>query len=168
MSDIYDTIDLVELIPALRGYANTLVKHKALAEDLVQDTLERAWRRRAEFTPATDLKPWLFAVLRNRAIDEYRKTRRSEGYALDAPLFKATEPADQHWRVLETELGRFITALPPGARDALMLVIGAGLTHKEAAEILGCPLGTLKSRIRRSQARLTELFDVKPPPCDEP
>lgn len=156
------TKDILQATPALRVYALFLAKSEALADDLVQDTLERAWRHRAMFKPGSNLKAWLFSILRNRFTDVYRQRRGTVEDVDGVNAARLTSPADQHWRLQYADLMRAIDALPEPTRDALLLVTGAGLSHEEAAEVLGCPLGTLKSRVRRAKVRLLDLVDVDP------
>jgi RNA polymerase sigma-70 factor (ECF subfamily) len=154
--------DIVELMPLLRVYAVFLTKSATYADDIVQDTLERAWRSRTSFKEGSNVKAWMFGILRNCFIDGLRKDKRLV-QDVDGKIAAAlSTPAEQHWRLQYAQLLRAIEGLPPQVRDAVFLVIGAGLSHEEAAAVLGCPLGTLKSRVRRARGPLMDMIDIEP------
>jgi RNA polymerase sigma-70 factor (ECF subfamily) len=153
--------DILGNIPALRLYAFFLSRSHDQADDLVQDTLERAWRRRDTFRPGSNPRAWLFRILRNRFTDEYRRHRNTVEDVDGQNAALLLYPADQHWRLQYGELLMAINALPPTTRDAVLLTMGAGLSHEDAAKILGCPLGTLKSRIRRARANLLSIVEIE-------
>jgi RNA polymerase sigma-70 factor (ECF subfamily) len=153
--------DIIKTIPALRLYAYFLSKSNAQADDLVQDTLERAWRHRASFREGANLKAWLFGILRNRFTDEVRRRRKLVEDVDGANAARLVSPPDQHWRMQYADLLEAIAALPPATRDSLVLVMGAGLSHEEAAQVLGCPLGTLKSRVRRAREQLLSVVELE-------
>ena len=155
------TDDIIKIIPALRIYAMILTKSPAHADDLVQDTLERAWKHRTSFKAGASLKAWLFSILRNRFVDELRKNRQTVQDVDGDAASKLVTPPDQYWRLQYNDLFKLIEGLAPGVRDALLLVVGAGLSHEEAALVLGCPLGTLKSRIRRARGQLLDQVDIE-------
>jgi RNA polymerase sigma-70 factor (ECF subfamily) len=160
--------DILGTIPALRLYAFFLARSHHQADDLVQDTLERAWRRRDTFRPGSNPKAWLFRILRNRFTDEYRRNRNTVEDVDGRNAALLQYPADQHWRLQYGELLMAISALPIATRDAILLTMGAGLSHEDAADVLGCPLGTLKSRIRRARANLLSIVEIEPAPNDLP
>ncbi len=153
--------DITNVIPALRVYAFFLSRSDAQADDLVQDTLERAWRHRATFREGASLKAWLFCILRNRFTDEIRRRRYLVEDVDGENAARLTCPPEQHWRLQYADLLMAINALPVATRDSLVLVMGAGLSHEEAAAVLGCPLGTLKSRIRRARDRLMGIVEIE-------
>jgi RNA polymerase sigma-70 factor (ECF subfamily) len=156
--------DLLELAPVLRTYAFMLSKSTDMADDLVQDTMERAWRHRANFQQGSNVRAWLFGILRNRFIDELRKNSRTIADVDGEAAGRLSTPPEQLWRLQYADLLRAIDKLSPAVRDALMLVMGSGLSHEEAAAILCCPLGTLKSRIRRARVQLMAALDAGAPP----
>ena len=153
--------DIIGVTPLLRAYAIVLTNSRSHADDLVQDTLERAWRHRSEFTPGSSLKAWLFSILRNRFTDEFRRNRHTIQDVDGDYASKLVTLPDQHWRLQYNDLFRAIDGLAPGVRDALLLVAGAGLSHQEAAAVLDCPLGTVKSRIRRARSQLLETVEIE-------
>jgi len=151
---------VVELIPALRAFAWSLSHNSSDADDLVQDTLIKAWAHRDKFEVGTNLRAWLFTILRNtyytNAVRRRREVRDETGkYA--ATLSAAPT---QEWSVAMHALQSALAELPDEHREALILVGGAGLTYEEAAEICGCALGTIKSRVNRARARLLKIMDA--------
>lgn len=163
MSDVFRD-GVVALIPQMRAYALALTRSSAEADDLVQDALMRAWRYRTTFDPNTQLKPWLFKILRNQLYTDSAK-RRFFVEDVDG-RFAATlvaEP-DQDWRLEYGELLAALATLSDETRDALLLVLGAGLSYEEAAEVCGCAIGTLKSRVHRARDILARQLDPPAPP----
>ena len=151
---------VVQLIPALRAFAWSLSHNASDADDLVQDTLIKAWTNREKFEPGTNLREWLFTILRNTyytvAVRRRREVRDETGkYA--ATL--STGPT-QDWSLAIRALQAALARLPDEHREALILVGAAGLTYEEAAEVCGCALGTIKSRVNRARARLLKLMEA--------
>ena len=151
---------VVQLIPALRAFAWSLSHNASDADDLVQDTLIKAWTNRDKFEPGTNLRAWLFTILRNTyytaAVRRRREVRDETGkYA--ATL--STGPT-QDWSLAIRALQAALAQLPDEHREALILVGAAGLTYEEAAEVCGCALGTIKSRVNRARARLLKLMEA--------
>ena len=152
---------VVQLIPALRAFAWSLSHNSSDADDLVQDTLIKAWTNRDKFEPGTNLRAWLFTILRNTyytaAVRRRREVRDETGkYA--ATL--STGPT-QDWSLAIRALQTALAQLPDEHREALILVGAAGLTYEEAAEVCGCALGTIKSRVNRARARLLKLMEAE-------
>jgi RNA polymerase sigma-70 factor, ECF subfamily len=152
---------VVQLIPALRAFACSLSHNASDADDLVQDTLIKAWTNRDKFEPGTNLRAWLFTILRNTyytaAVRRRREVRDETGkYA--ATL--STGPT-QDWSLAIRALQAALAQLPDEHREALILVGAAGLTYEEAAEVCGCALGTIKSRVNRARARLLKLMEAE-------
>jgi RNA polymerase sigma-70 factor (ECF subfamily) len=157
-SDWRDSV--VQLIPALRAFAWSLSHNASDADDLVQDTLIKAWTNRDKFEPGTNLRAWLFTILRNTyytaAVRRRREVRDETGkYA--ATL--STGPT-QDWSLAIRALQAALAQLPDEHREALILVGAAGLTYEEAAQVCGCALGTIKSRVNRARARLLKLMEA--------
>jgi RNA polymerase sigma-70 factor (ECF subfamily) len=151
---------VVELIPALRAFAWSLSHNASDADDLVQDTLIKAWTNRDKFEPGTNLRAWLFTILRNTyytaAVRRRREVRDETGkYA--ATL--STGPT-QDWSLAIRALQHALAQLPDEHREALILVGAAGMTYEEAAEVCGCALGTIKSRVNRARSRLLKLMEA--------
>ncbi|ODT77437.1 MAG: RNA polymerase subunit sigma [Pelagibacterium sp. SCN 64-44] len=145
---------LEDCVPALRRYARALTRDADLADDLVQDCLERALSRRGLFRPAGPVRAWLFTILLNL----FRNDRRAaHGRAAMLRLDSVPEPASpaaQPGHVALAELARAIETLPAEQQEALLLVALEGFAYQEAADILGIPLGTLMSRLGRARAAL--------------
>jgi len=148
---------LIALIPTLRAFAWSICRNEADADDLVQDTLIKAWRHGDQFAPGTNLRAWLCTILRNTyytAIVRRRREVQDEDGKQAAAL---TSPPNQEWTLAMRSLEAALQQLPAEHREALMLV-GSGLSYEEAAEICGCALGTIKSRINRGRGRLMSLM----------
>lgn len=160
MSDERWKDDVVALLPALRAFAWSLSHNGSDADDLVQETLIKAWANREKFEPGTNLRAWLFTILRNTyytaAVRRRRETADPDG------IFAATLAVGptQDWSIALGSLRKALDALPDEHREALILVGAAGLTYEEAAEVCGCALGTIKSRVNRARSRLLKLMDI--------
>lgn len=150
--------DLVLLIPALRGFAVTLTKSATEADDLMQETLLKALDNIDQFVPGTNLRAWLFTIARNTFYSNYRKRRRSVVSDL-AEAHTLYTPPDQEWRLQMKSVHKALDQLPLDQQEALMLVGGAGLSYAEAAEVCGCAVGTIKSRVSRARARLLRIVE---------
>lgn len=141
-------------VPALRRYARALTRSADLADDLVQDCLERAISRRGLFRPTGPVRAWLFTILLNLHRNAVRASqRRGEMVDLDA-IPEPSTPAPQPGHIALAEMARAIDALPLEQKEALLLVTLEGLAYSEAADILKIPLGTLMSRLGRARAAL--------------
>ena len=150
---------VVQLIPALRAFAWSLSHNASDADDLVQDTLIKAWTNRDKFEPGTNLRAWLFTILRNtyytHVLRRRREVRDEQGEYAGA--LKAAPTQD--WSVAMRSLQQALQQLPPEHREALILVGAAGLSYEEAAEICGCAVGTVKSRVSRAGRALHAILD---------
>jgi RNA polymerase sigma-70 factor (ECF subfamily) len=152
--------EVVGLIPALRAFAWSLSHNGSDADDLVQDTLIKAWIHREKFEPGTNLRAWLFTILRNTyytGLVRRRREVRDEGGEYAETL---RAPATQDWTITVQDLRAALAQLPDEHREALILVGAAGLSYEEAAVICGCALGTIKSRVNRARTRLLKLMDA--------
>lgn len=153
--------EVVGLIPALRAFAWSLSHNASDSDDLVQDTLIKAWTNRDKFEPGTNLRAWLFTILRNTYYTSVIRRRREipdEGGEYANGL---RAPATQDWSVALHSLQAALAQLPDEHREALILVGAAGLSYEEAAEVCGCALGTIKSRVNRARARLLKIMDAE-------
>jgi RNA polymerase sigma-70 factor (ECF subfamily) len=152
--------EVVSLIPALRAFAWSLSHNSADADDLVQDTLIKAWTHRSRFEPGTNLRAWLFTILRNTYYTAVVRKRREVADEDGKHAASLSSGPTQDWTVAMHSLREAMQRLPAEHREALILVGAAGLTYEEAAEICGCALGTIKSRVNRARARLLRLMDA--------
>ena len=155
--------EVVRMIPALRAFGWSLCHNGSDADDLVQDTLIKAWSNRDKFEPGTNLRAWLFTILRNtyytQVIRRRREVRDEQGEYAGA----LKTPPTQDWSVAMRAMQDALQHLPPEHREALILVGAAGLSYDEAAEICGCAVGTIKSRVNRARARLLKIMDAEDP-----
>ena len=161
--------ELEALIPRLRRYAHALARHPVRPDDLIQDTLEKAWARRRQWRPGTDLRAWLFTILHNTFVSELRRFA-VRGY--DADRIDGTEPLPSPQSIGDSigthagvmlDIERALAALPPDQRAVVLLVGLEDLSYREAADVLGIPVGTVMSRLSRGRARLRELMDGATP-----
>ena len=153
--------DVVGLIPALRAFAWSLSHNGSDADDLVQDTLIKAWTNRDKFEPGTNLRAWLFTILRNTYYTSVLRRRREVRDETGEYASTLKSPPTQDWSVAMRSLQAALQQLPDEHREALILVGAAGLSYEEAAEICGCALGTIKSRVNRARARLLKIMDAE-------
>ena len=151
---------VIALIPSLRAFAWSLCRNPSDADDLVQETLTKAWTHRDKFQPGTNLRAWLFTILRNSwytAVSKHRRETPDEDGKMAATLISAPS---QDWSVELHQLQAALNRLPPEHREALVMVGAAGLSYEEAAEISGCALGTIKSRVNRARNRLAQIMGM--------
>jgi RNA polymerase sigma-70 factor (ECF subfamily) len=150
--------DVLALIPALRAFAARYCRTSDEVDDLVQDTLFKAFRFRDKFQPGTALKSWLFTIMRHDFCSQYHVRKREPVTASEIiePLL-VTQPG-QEWTIAVQDVTAAIDRLPQGVRDALMQA-SFGISYEEAAENCGCKLGTIKSRVGRARMHLAEEFE---------
>jgi RNA polymerase sigma-70 factor (ECF subfamily) len=163
MSQIMDEIE--ECVPALRRYARALTHDPDRADDLVQDCLERAIRKRGLWRPSGAVRSWVFRILLNVYRNDLRRARRSLApISLDA--LPGHDPAGldvQPGRLALAETARAMQALPAEQREVLLLVAVEEMSYAEAAAVLSIPAGTLMSRLARARAALRDLTDTGAP-----
>jgi RNA polymerase sigma-70 factor (ECF subfamily) len=152
---------LAQEAPRLRAFGASLSGSLSASDDLVQETLAKAWKHRASFARGTNLRAWLFTILRNTFRSQRRKLGREIG---DDGRFaeRLAAPAQQHGRLDLAALRRALTHLPREQREALMLVGVAGCSYEEAAAISATAEGTVKSRVNRARRRLARLLELRP------
>jgi RNA polymerase sigma-70 factor (ECF subfamily) len=151
---------VIALVPPLRAFAWSLSRNSADADDLVQDTLIKAWTHKDKFEPGTNLRAWLFTILRNTYYTAMVKRRREVADEDGKYAARLSAAPTQDWSVAMTAMQAALQKLPAEQREALILVGAAGLSYEEAAEICGCALGTIKSRVNRARARLLRIMDA--------
>ncbi len=151
--------DLVAVIPHLRAFARGLCGRADFADDLVQETMVRAWNARARFRPDTSMKAWTFVILRNVFLTEVRRNRfRGDYDEAAAERITAGNPG-QEAPIHLADLHRALLKLPPERREAVLLVGAGGFSYEEAAAITGCAVGTIKSRVARGRAALVQMTE---------
>jgi len=146
--------DLLETLPHLRAFARMLARDHTLSEDLVQDTVVQALANRGQFKPGTNLRGWLIIILRNRFYNELRRSSRKSEVGVEHLNDVAAVDGGQEISVEVRDFQRAFRQLPAAQREALTLVGASGFSYQEAAEIAGCPIGTLKSRVSRARLDL--------------
>ncbi len=161
MSDHPDPkTELLAAIPRLRAFALSLSGNTDRADDLVQQTLVKAWGSMASFEPGSNMPAWLYTILRNEFYSEFRRRRHevSDSDGIFAARL-ASYPA-QHGHMDFQDFQTALFKLADDHREALILIGASGLSYQEAADICGCAVGTMKSRVHRARARLAELLTV--------
>lgn len=165
LSDPEFKAQLTAIVPHLRAFGRSLSGNRDLADDLVQETLLKAWAARKRFQAGTNMRAWTFIILRNHYLSQVRRNRfRGEWDDLTADRILAA-PASQDRHIDLNDLQRALQQLPQPQREALILVGAGGFAYEEAAEICGVAVGTIKSRVARGRTALeTILTDGSLPP----
>ena len=150
--------ELTVLIPHMRAFARSLCRDRTAADDLAQEALLKAWNSRASFQMGTNMKAWVFMILRNQFYSDKRRSWRSE--QLDPAVAERTLVSESNpTSALELdEVRRALALLPIEQREALILIGVAGLPYDEAAMICDCAEGTIKSRVSRGRAQLAQII----------
>ena len=151
--------ELVKLIPHLRAFARTLAGDPASADDLAQDAMLKAWDARVSFQMGTNMKAWTFMILRNQFYSEKRRSWRQSQLDQEAAERTLVAVDDPEAPVALDELRLSLAQLPPEQREALILVGAGGFAYEEAAEICGCAVGTVKSRVSRARKALHSILE---------
>ncbi|MAM63710.1 RNA polymerase sigma factor [Maritimibacter sp. UBA3975] len=151
---------VVEHLPAMRAFAASLTRNSAAADDLVQDTIVKAWKNFDKFKPGTNLRAWLFTILRNTFYSDLRKKKREVEDVDGAMAQTLSEKPHHDGRLALADFEKVFAELPVEQREALILVGASGMSYEEAAETCGVAIGTIKSRINRGRSRLTELLKL--------
>jgi len=153
--------EILGSVPGLRAFAISLCGNVDRADDLVQEALLRALANIHSFQPGTNMSAWLFTILRNHFRSEYRKRRREVEDADGHYAEGLTSHPEQQGHLELTEFRTALNKLPDEQREALILVGASGFSYEEAAEICGCAIGTVKSRVNRARTRLAELMSIQ-------
>jgi len=151
--------ELTNVIPHLRAFARGLCGRADMADDLVQETLLKAWAARERFEPGTSMRAWTFVILRNAYLTDMRRSRFRGDYDETVAERILVAPADQEEPVHLADLHRALLTLPEERREALLLVGAGGFSYEEAAQICGCAVGTIKSRVGRARAALSAMIE---------
>lgn len=149
---------MIAQIPVLRAHALMLTGSGAAADDLVQDALMRAWRFRSGFEPGTNLRAWMFRILRNEFFTRIRKDGRVKQVSDFDFLQELTVAPEQEWGIRYADLLNGLDTLHADQKEVLLL-LAAGNSYDEIAEICECPLGTVKSRVHRARDNLLKVLD---------
>ena len=147
---------LVELIPRLRRYARALAGDRASADDLVQDTLERAWAKLHLYRRGTDLRAWLFTVMHNVHVNRVRSARSTD--TLDDEMPELAQRGAQGDALVVRDMDRSIARLPDEQRAVLLLVTLEEMSYDEVARTLGIPIGTVMSRLSRAREKMRTMM----------
>ena len=157
--DRRDLLDVAALIPIVRRIVAARVPDRAMADDLVQETLLKAWAAQDRFEPGTSMRAWTFVILRNAYLTDMRRNRFRGEYDETTAERILTAPAGQEEPIHLSDMHRALLTLPPERREALLLVGAGGFSYEEAAQICGCAVGTIKSRVGRARAALTTMIE---------
>ncbi len=152
--------ELVGHLPAMRAFALSLTRNASQADDLVQDTVVKAWSHFDRFSPGTNLRAWLFTILRNTFYSTRRRTVREVSDSDGALVGALAEKPEHDGRLQYADFVRAFQQLPDEQREALTLVGALGHSYEEAAEMCGVAVGTVKSRANRARARLAQLLHL--------
>ncbi|WP_225205037.1 sigma-70 family RNA polymerase sigma factor [Novosphingobium huizhouense] len=151
--------ELTAVIPHLRAFARGLCGRPDLADDLVQETLLKAWAAQDRFEPGTSMRAWTFVILRNAYLTDMRRNRFRAEYDETVAERILVAPAGQEGPLHLSDMHRALLTLPPERREALLLVGAGGFSYEEAAQICQCAVGTIKSRVGRARAALAQMIE---------
>ena len=152
--------DLLATLPSLRAFAVSLSGRHDRADDLVQDTVMKAWAKQDSFQMGTNIKAWLFTILRNEFYSQMRKRGR-EVQDSDGAFTERLSVHPSQYGILDMEdFKKALDALPADQREAIVLIGASGFSYEEAAEICHCAVGTMKSRVSRARTRLQDILKI--------
>ncbi|WP_112323565.1 RNA polymerase sigma factor [Oceanibium sediminis] len=152
--------ELVEHLPAMRAFARSLTRDHSAADDLVQDTVVKAWGNMDKYKPGTNLKAWLFTILRNTFYSSIRKGKWEVEDVDDVMAGRLSVKPEHDGRLAMEEFRDAFSTLPDDQREALILVGASGFSYEEAAQMCDCAIGTIKSRVNRGRRKLQELLKL--------
>jgi RNA polymerase sigma-70 factor, ECF subfamily len=160
---------LLDLIPFLRAFSRSLCGDRELADDMAQEALAKAWQSRNTFRAGSNLKAWLFTILRNQFYSDRRRAWRQAPWDDTAAERVPVARGEQTWAVQLSDTARALRGLPAEQREALILVGAGGFSYEDAARISNCAIGTVKSRVARARKALSAALDGHAPlPSDTP
>ncbi len=151
--------ELVSHLPALRAFALSLTRNGATADDMVQDTIVKAWTNIEKFEVGTNMRAWLFTILRNTYYSSRRKAKREVADVDGAFTERLSVKPEHDGKLQMADFKDAFEQLPDEQREALVLVGASGFSYEEAADMCGVAVGTIKSRANRGRARLADLLD---------
>lgn len=152
--------ELVEHLSAMRAFAMSLTRNATLADDMVQDAVVKAWSKIDTFEAGTNMRAWLFTIVRNTYYSNRRKARREVSDTDGALTATLSQKPDHDGRLQMQDFHIAFAQLPDEQREALVLIGAEGFSYEEAAETCGVAVGTVKSRVNRARAKLAELMGV--------
>lgn len=152
--------DLLAALPNLRAFAISLIGQADKADDLVQDTVLKAWAKQDSFESGTNIKAWLFTILRNEFYSQMRKRGREVQDSDGIFSEKLAVHPEQYGSMDMNDFKEALKLLPDDQREAIILVGASGFSYEEAAVICGCAVGTVKSRVSRARTRLQALLNI--------
>src|SRR5690554_6475453 len=158
LSDCDFKKELESLIPHLRAFARNLCGKPDMADDLAQDALLKAWAARKRYQAGTNMRAWLFVILRNQFLSQMRRSRFKGEWDEGVAERTLSTPAHQDHQMQLSDLQRALMRLPAAQREALILVGAGGFSYEEAASICDCAIGTVKSRVARARVVLDEMI----------
>jgi RNA polymerase sigma-70 factor (ECF subfamily) len=156
-----DSSAILNEIPRLRRYARAMLGDRAAADDLVQDTLERAWTRFAQWRAGSELRAWLFSIMHNLRVDQIRRPGLATSSIDDYEGDWATRPT-QSDQLEVMDIAAALGQLPDEQREVLLLVALEEMSYADVAVALGIPVGTVMSRLSRGRERLRQIMDAHP------
>lgn len=151
---------LITFLPAMKAFAVMLTRNRQSADDLVNDTVVRALRKQDLYTMGTNMKAWLFTIMRNIYVNNLRSGHSTRLIQIDddlLPNLTSVAPGQEHVLILK-ELFRALDGLNSDQREVLLLVVGQGLSYEETARICECPIGTVRSRLARARRELERML----------
>ncbi len=150
--------EIINFLPEMRAFAISLTRDAPSADDLVQDAVVKAWKSFHQFQSDTNLRAWLFTIVRNTFYSDLRRRRREVEHAEQTPAEDATDDRGADPIIAVMDFEKAFSTLPDEQREALVLVGASGMSYEEAAETCEVAVGTIKSRINRGRKRLAELL----------
>lgn len=153
--------DLIAAMPNLRAFAISLCGSSDRADDLVQETLVKAWNKIDTFEKGTNLKAWLFTILRNTYFSQFRKARREVADTDGEYAARLAVKPAQEGHVDVQDLIKAMDVLGAEQREALILIAAEGFSYEEAAAVADCAVGTIKSRVNRARSKLAEIMEIE-------
>lgn len=150
--------DLADLVPRMRAFGRAMTGNVTAGEDLAQESLAKAWAARAAYQPGTNLKAWVYRIMRNQFFSENRRAWRTVQLDPEAVERTVRAVSDPTSAIALDELRRAMLMLPEEQREALILIGAGGCTYEEVATMCGAAAGTIKSRVSRARTRLAEIL----------
>lgn len=160
MSDLDPKDELVTHLPALRAFALSLTRNRATADDMMQDAVLKAWSNMDKYQPGTNMRAWLFTILRNNYYSSRRKLNREVADIDNAFSDTLSVKPDHDGRLQMMDFKDAFEQLADEHREALILVGASGFSYDDAAEMCGVATGTMKSRVNRARGKLTEILEL--------